>query len=323
MLKISYKIKIGNTTITEGTESNLLEMQVSSSFNIPVNHCHLTLTLPEKVNIKLDETISIEIGYDGTTHLIFTGKIKLISWEMTQVKIEGFSSLENLIIAHINSVYEKSSAGDIVKDILKEETLKADKVDNGIIFSSYVVGDLMSAYDHLKQLAQYCGFDCYANIEDKIMFAKYQAKTTHELNYGEDILSLTLHQYQTTIGKVEIYGESPASQGQGEKGTSWLTKKEVKGTAGKQSGTTLRLANPTARTQSIAQTIADNMLTNLSQKQRGKSKVRGNSQIKLGDGIKISKMPNKQQNGTFKVTGVHHHLNRLSGFCSVIDWEEP
>ena len=42
---------------------------------------------------------------------------------------------------------------------------------------------------HLQRLAQKCGFDTYANTKDKILFAKYKPSTTHELTYGEDILS--------------------------------------------------------------------------------------------------------------------------------------
>ncbi|NER02063.1 MAG: hypothetical protein F6K17_05150 [Okeania sp. SIO3C4] len=322
MLKISYKIKIGSTTITEGKETTLLEVRTNSSLNIPANSCYLTLASPQNLKISPDSPISVELGYDKKTTLVFTGKVSTINWEINQVRIEGISSLENLIITHFNSLYEKSTAGDIVKDILKQGKLKSEKVENGIKFSSYALGNTISAYDHLQRLAQQCGFDTYANTKDKILFAKYKPSTTHELTYGEDILSLSLEKPSAGIGKVEIYGESPASQGQGEKAASWLTKKEVKGTAGNNSGVTLRLVEPAARTQASAQKIAQGIYANLHEKQRGKMKIIGNPQVKLGDGIKITKMPISQQNGTFKVTGVSQILNYRRGFFTIINWEE-
>ncbi len=312
MLKISYKIKIGNTTLTEGKETHLLDIRTHSSLNIPANSCYLTLGSPKDLTITPDDPISIELGYEKKTTLVFTGKVSTINWDINQVKIEGE-----------NALYEKSSVADIVKDILKQGKLKANQVENGVTLSSYALGDTISAYDHLQQLAQKCGCDIYANTEDKIVFAKYKPSATHEFKYGEDILFLSSQQPSAGIGKVEIYGESPASQGQGEKAASWLTKKEVKGTAGDSSGMTLRLVEPTAKTQAIAQKIAGGILANLHPKSGGKMKVIGNAEVKLGDGVKISKMPITEQNGTFKITGVNHILNDRRGFCTVIDWEEP
>ncbi|MEM1167564.1 MAG: hypothetical protein AAGJ08_00340 [Cyanobacteria bacterium P01_H01_bin.35] len=323
MLKISYKIKIGSTTLTEGKETHLLDISTHSSLNIPANSCYLTLGSPKNLTITPDDPISIELGYEKKTTLVFTGKVNTINWEINQVKIEGVSSLENAIATHFNSLYEKSSAGDIVQDILKQGKLKANQVENGITLSSYALGDTISAYEHLQQLAQKCGCDIYANTEDKIVFAKYKPSTTHEFKYGEDILFLSSQQPSAGIGKVEIYGESPASQGQGEKAAYWLTKKEVKGTAGDDSGMTLRLVEPIAKTQAIAQKIAQGILANLHEKPGGKMKVIGNAEVKLGDGVKISKMPITQQNGTFKITGVSHILNDHRGFCTIINWEEP
>ena len=43
---------------------------------------------------------------------------------------------------------------------------------------------------------------------------------------------------------VEVYGSSPAGQGQGEDASSWLTKKDVKGAAGKSTGRVHRVADP-------------------------------------------------------------------------------
>ncbi|NEP80879.1 MAG: hypothetical protein F6K39_23540, partial [Okeania sp. SIO3B3] len=62
MLKISYKIKIGSTTITEGKETTLLEVRTNSSLNIPANSCYLTLASPQNLKISPDSPNSTDIG---------------------------------------------------------------------------------------------------------------------------------------------------------------------------------------------------------------------------------------------------------------------
>ncbi|NEP36243.1 hypothetical protein [Moorena sp. SIO3B2] len=323
MLKIGYTIKIGSVVCNAGQQTQLIELRSHSELTIPVNTCCLVLGLPQGLTISPEELVSVELGDENKQTLVFTGKVSRVDWSIDRVRIEAASTFGSLTAARLNRVYEKPNAGDIVKDILKWGKVKVGQVQNGLKFSVYGVGDLMSAYDHLETLAQQCGFDFYANTQDKAVFAKYKPASSHQFKYGEDILALELEQPHPGVEKVEIYGESPSSQGQGEQAYSWLTKKEVKGTAGSGSGiTTLRLTDPTARTQAVAQKMAEAVLAKQRQKQRGEIKVLGNANVKLGDEIKVSKMPMATLNGSFKVTGVSHRLNRRSGFCTVIDWEE-
>ena len=321
MLKVSYKIKIGSTTIAEGKPTSLLEVRSHSCLQIPSNSCRIVLSSPNDLAIKPDDSVAVELGYEGKTALVFTGKVSTVDWEIDRVKINSISSIASLTTAHFNSLYEQSNAGDVVKDILKKSKLTPGKIESGLKYSTYALGDRASAYDCLQTLAQQCNFGLYANVEDKIVFASDKAASTHQFSYGENILAFSLEQPHIGVQKVEIYGESPASR-QGEKASSWLTKKEVKGSAGSGIGATLRVSDPTARTQAIAQKIAKSKLANIQFKSRGKVKVLGNSQVKLTDAIKTMKMPVKQQNGTFKVIGVSHRLDRRQGFCTIIDWEE-
>lgn len=320
MLKINYKVKLGNTTYTANDKTLLLELRCQASLEVPVNTCEIVLGIPKNVQVAPKDPVSIELGYAKETKLVFTGEVRSVDWEIERVNIEATSVFSKLILLRVNRLYEKSYAGDIVKDILKQSNVNVGKVENGIRFSFYAVGDHQKAYDNLHNLAQQCGFDIYANERDKAIFAKYSPATTHTFTYGEELLKYRSEQPQKAIEKVEIYGESPASLGQGEQAYSWLTKKEVKAAAG--SGTNvLRLAEPTARSQAVAQTIAKGMLSHLKQKQAGQITVLGAAAVKLGDEIQIQKMPIKKQNGSFKVTGVKHIINRRQGFLTVIDWE--
>ncbi|MGB8687630.1 MAG: hypothetical protein WCD53_09885 [Microcoleus sp.] len=321
MLKISYKIKLGRTTYTANDGTLLLDLRSQASLHIPVNTCRIVLGIPKNVEVSPKDPVSIEIGYEKQTTLVFTGRVTCVDWEIDRVQIEAASAFTDLTLLRLNRVYEKSHGGDIVKDILRQAKLTVGQVENGIKFSVYTVGDRQNAADCLYNLAKQCGFDVYANDRDRAVFSQYTPAVTHTFTYGQDLLKYCSKQPQKGIEKVEIYGESPASQGQGEQAYSWLTKNEVKATAG-SGGNVLRLADPTARSQAVAQSIARGVLSHLKQKQRGQIVAIGAANVKLGDGIQITKMPISKQNGSFKVTEIKHILNRHQGFLTTIDWEQ-
>jgi hypothetical protein len=323
MLKVGYKVKIGQINYTNGDKSQIIDLRSHSSLDVPVNSCRIILGIPQNLTINVADSISVELGDDKSQSLVFTGKVSRIDWGIDSVIIYADSSFNSLTTARFNVLFEKPSAGDIIKDIVQNRLkLPVAKIEDGLKFSIYTLGDRYPVYDQLQHLAKQCAFDFYANTEDKAVFAQYNAATTHECKYGENILTYTLDQVNPRITGVEIYGESPASQGQGEQAYSWLTKKEVKGTAGSNSTMMLRLDDPTARSQQVANKIAAAVLESLPQKTKGKLKVLGNPQVKLTDAIQVSQMPLTQQNGKFKITKVVHTLNRRSGFCTLINWEQ-
>ncbi|MEW6491445.1 MAG: hypothetical protein AB1589_02680 [Cyanobacteriota bacterium] len=323
MLKVSYKITIGTAVYTPGNQTPLHEVRSHSSLDVPANTCRIILGLTKDVTIAPDDAVSVELGDERNQTLVFTGKVSTVDWGIDRVSIYADSSFAKLTSARFNLLYEKSSAGDIVRDIVQNRLKVAvENVESGLQFPVYAIGDRSPAYDHLKTLSQQCGFDFYANVQDKAVFAQYQAAATHDCNYGVNILNFNLDQSTKRITKVEVYGESPSSQGQGQQAYSWLTKQDVKGSAGSNSGINVRRADPTARTQQIADKVAAALLENLRQKQRGSVKVLGTPYVKLGDAVNVSQMPVSQLNGSFKVIGVTHCLNHRSGFYTTIAWEE-
>jgi hypothetical protein len=323
MLRVSYQVKIGQLNFTGGDKSQVIDLRSHSCLNVPVNSCRIILGMPKDLTINLEDSISLQLGDDKIQSLVFTGKVSSVDWGIDRVIVYADSGFKSLITARLNVLFEKPSAGDIIKDIVQNRLkLPVAKIEDGLKFSVYTLGDRYLVYDQLQHLARQCGFDFYANTEDKAVFAQYKAATTHECQYSENILTYTLDKVNKSITGVEIYGESPASQGQGEQAYSWLTKKEVKGTAGSNSAMMLRLADPTARNQQVANKIAAAVLQSLPQKSKGTLKILGNPQVKLGDAIQVSQMPISQQNGKFKITGVLHTLNRSNGFCTLINWEQ-
>ncbi|MEL6940297.1 MAG: hypothetical protein AAFO84_14005 [Cyanobacteria bacterium J06598_1] len=322
---VTYSVTIGATTYTTTHRPLLQEILTNADLNMPLNSCRLVFAQDDKEGLAAqpDDAVTVKLGYGQQQETIFSGIVQSIDWGIQRTTVRAISSLHKLTASRINTLYEHSSAGDMVKDVAQSRfKLKLQRVESGLSFPVYALGDRFSAYDHIRTLAQQCGFDFYANSADKLVFARYQAALTHEVAYSNNLLRFTQTQPLTTTTGVEIYGESPASQGQGNQAYAWLTKKEVQAAAGKKSITLVRQSDPTARTQAIARKIAQATLQRTRQKARGQVSVLGDGAIRLGDAIKVSKLPSSKQNGTFKITGVTQRLSRWQGFCTDIAWEE-
>mgnify|MGYP001028438252 CR=1 FL=1 len=322
MLQVSHRLKIGTTTYQSGDQTRLIDLQVKAALDVPVNTCRIILGSPGDLTIALNDSVAVELGYGNDVKLIFTGSVSAVDWSIDRVTLHADSAFASLTAARFNLLYEKSNAGDIVNDAIVKLKLKSDKVESGIQFPVYALGDNQTAYQHLQTLARQCGFDFYANPKDQVVFAKYNPTTTHEFKYAKNILVFDLDEQTLSVTGVEIYGESPASGGQGSEASSWLTKKEVKGQAGKTTGIVARLFDPTARTQKAAAEIAKGIWATYTQKQRGVIKVLGAPAVTLADAVNVSQMPAKPLNGTFKVTGIVHTVNTTKGFFTMIYGEK-
>ena len=322
MLIVKHKLTIGSTVYTLGNETRLVDLAMQAALDVPVNACRVTLSPPKDLSMKAEDVVKVELGYGDSLTLVFTGIVGTVDWGIDRVVVHGIGSFQKLVAARFNLVYEKPAAGDIVSGVAGELGLATGKVEAGLKFAAYAVGQNRTAYAHLRALAEACGFDFYADTQDKVIFAKYKAASTHEFKYGVDILNFALDERLVPVSGVEIYGESPASGGQGAEAASWLTKKEVKGSAGGKAGLTVRLTEPSARTQEVANKMAEAILADQTHEQGGAHKVIGAPPVKLGDAVKVAEMPISSQNGTFKVIGVTHTLNAKKGFVTTIAVQE-
>jgi phage protein D len=321
--QVCYQVTLGQTTYQSGRTSRLLDLHSESALTIPVNRCSLVIAAPLESAIAPADPVTVSLGYDDQTTPIFTGQVKSVRWGIDRVYIEAHSQFTALTQARFNLLYEKATAGDIVKNIAQNRlNLKTETIENGLKFPSYALGDHHSAYDHLQHLAHQCGFDLYADSSDKVVFAPYKSGQSAKFTYGLDLIGYTYNQQIPSVQGVEIYGESPASQGQGEDATSWLTKHEVKGTAGKSTGNLSRQFDATARTQATASKIAQAYLDRHPKKQCGSIKGLGNNQVQLGRSVTLVDLPTQAHNGTFKAIAVTHRLNQQQGFWTTVNWEE-
>jgi hypothetical protein len=322
MLNVAYKITLGSDSLKSGKSGLLVGLDCRASLGIPANSCGVRLDGQASLGAKPGDEVKVELGYDKSLEKVFTGKVARIERALDYVRVEALGSFTELAAWRLNRVYEKQNAGDIAGDLLGKLKIGKGSLESGEKFATFVVSDRETVWDALFGLALRCGFDFYADTSDKANFKKFAAKTTHTFEYGAHILEFEQEALAPALDGVEIYGESPVGQGQGEDASSWLTKKTVKGSAGKTSGRVLRQVDASARTQSLVRSLAGNILKASQAESRGRIRTLGAPQVKLGDSVKVSKLPEASQNGTYKVTGVRHQLNHKVGFVTEITWEK-
>lgn len=322
MQNVAYKITLGGTTLQSGNKSRLLSLDVQAALNVPSHRCQITVDANVPLTVNAQDRVQVELGYDTTLRRVFTGQASRVAAHLTQVQVEALSSFTALTHAHVNQVYEKQTAQEIVENQLGKLKVKKARVEKGVNFASYTLSASRSVWANLQTLAQQCGFDFYADHEDQACFAAYRPSQIHQFTYGTHILEYQWESFSQPVDGIEVYGESPAGQGQSDDASTWLTKKEVKGRAGQSTGTLLRLVDASARNPNLANEIANNRLTSYKATARGRVCLLGAPEVRLGDAIKLAQMPVAAHNSQLRVIGVRHRISVSRGFTTDVDWEK-
>ena len=321
MQNIAGKITIGNSTLRLGKNSRIVALDVQSALSIPAHRSQIVADAASGITAKPGDVVKVELGYDAQVNRIFTGRVHSLAAGLTHLHVEALSAFALLAAAHINLVYEKQTAREIVDNVLGRVKVKAGKLEPGVRFTSYTLGAGRSAWANLQALAEQCGFDFYADADDRATFAAWKPTKVHDCRYGANILQYSWENVPEPFAGIEVYGESPAGQGQSDDAAPWLTKKEVKGRAGQSRGNVLRLVDPTARNQNLAGEVARRQWQRYTVQARGHVQLVGTSAIRLGDAIRLVDAPGTQP-GPLRVTGVRHRLNSTVGFITDVDWEK-
>ncbi|HEU4453766.1 MAG TPA: hypothetical protein VFR81_11945 [Longimicrobium sp.] len=322
MLNVGYRVTVGGETYESGdAASPLLALRSEAAFAVPVNACRLALHGLAEVGAAAGDPVAVELGYGGSLETVFTGVVASVAHGFGRTEIDAAGAFTALAGARINMLYEQETAGGIVSDVLGKLEVASGKVESGIKLPAFALHDGRSAWTHLRSLAARCGFDFWADESDKAQFRAYQPAKTHELVYGQDLLAWEHDARPAGWDGVEVYGESPAGQGQGDDAASWLTKKDVKGTAGESSGRILRLADGAARNPNLAGDVAKGALAALERTAQGRARSLGAPAIRLGDAVSFGKLPSASQGAEARVTGVRHRLDARGGFTTTLTWE--
>jgi len=321
MLQANHKITIGGDRYSSPANSRLISLNHSARMDIPVNVCSITMSPPNRLKLKPDDDISIELGIGNSTKQVFKGKIARLDWGIDAVRIEAASAARSLVYARYNMYFEQSTAGSIVSDICREAGVDTGMVQPGLLYDYYAVGSNLNASSHLHNLAIQSGYDTYTDEADRRIFSMFVVTNVHILQYAVNILNIVIEEAGEGIGKTEVYGESPASLGQGPLGATWFTKKEVSGTESRGKGESMPVFEPALRSSNLAVIVAKGYHAAFAPKKKGWVKTLGDPHIKPGDAVQVMLMPIGSQNGTYKVSGVEHSISQKQGFITKLKIE--
>jgi hypothetical protein len=266
--------------------------------------------------------VQVALGDEDGVETVFTGIVTEIQRQVSAFTILASSAMEALSRLRMNKLYEERKAGDIVKDLLDAVPLTAGTVEDGMSYPAYATGADRNLISHLLQLAGRDGYVVYADAEDALHYRAHPAAPTATARYGANLIDAVAFDAPAATVGVQVFGESPASLGEGDKAYAWLTKQEVKGSAGESQGHVLRIQDPSVRNEDAAGKMAEKLLAEHRARKRGRVTVLGDPTAVLGGSLELSDLPGDGPNGTFPITQVRHQLDKRNGFITTIWWQE-
>lgn len=323
MLKPNYKIKVGSETFEPGAQSPVVSIRVNQDIEIPADSFEAVFGVSDKTTeIKEGDEVSIEIGYEDSLEEVFKGTVDNVSPGVSDVRVKGLNPATKLLELRLNMVHLDRSAGDIVKWLADSVGIQSD-ADPGINFPVYYLDDNKNAHEHIRDLAQKCGFDAYMTPEGKLVFKKYSKGPAHVLEYGVNIVQAEAREDRPTVKSVMVMGES-ASSFKGADAWPMYSRQPISGTekGPSKEGAEILVQDASIKSTSLAGDMAKALIETASRTLSGAVKIVGDASVKLGDTIEIKGMGNPKMNGEFQVRSVEHHITKDSGFTTTIGWRQ-
>ncbi len=309
-------------TTDEPQASTLVELLVKLDMEAPADSFTLVMGQVGSFRPGRTDQVVIELGYsdNGGLNQVMTGSVVRVESGLTTRRVVGHSAAETLLHTFVDTHYESKTAGEMVEDMASEAGIAVARAESGINFSAYVVDGRRSVYQHMQDLAALCGFDLYINHEGELVMEKFVGgKTVHVFEYAKHILSLDMQQGLPQATLVQTWGESPGG-GQAQEAWAWLTKdfEANHGEAG--SGEALLLVEkPALRNAQAARTSAQALNTHIQrQSLRGRLLLTGQPQVRLGDAIRFSELPDESLNNSFQVRSITHRITKGGGFITQV-----
>lgn len=319
MLKPAYKVKIGSETYDSTNNAGALSINVDCDIQIPLDASRVVLRPGgDTAAIKAGDGLSIELGYEDSLKLAFTGRVDSVEYGITGVIVSGYSLAAPLTRLRLHQVYEKQTAGAIVKDLAGRANVALGAVEDGISFPMFVADESKTLYGHIRELAVLCGFDLFMTPEGELVFKPYRKKKGIPFTYGVDIVAASARVATPPATGAKVFGESPASF-KGADTAHWLSKKVIEGASGTEDNFHI-IAHPAIRDKDTADRVAAAALKSLIPPMVGTLKTMGAPDVGLGDTIEIKDMPDARMNDAFEVTKVGHAFNMDEGFVTTFGW---
>jgi len=275
---------------------------------------------PAALSVAVGDPAKLELGYGTTLSAAFTGVVDRVEPDLTRLHVQACTGVTELFRLRVNQVYEHQTAGQIVADLSGLAGLATGTIQDGPDLPFYVVDDARSAYQHCRDLAERAGFDLFVNPDGELAFAAFdKAAPDHQFAYARDVLSLGVRATPAPVGRVEVWGESPASS-EGAEAASWLVRDFTGSVGAAGSGVTLRVSDPAIRTKAAADASAGGRLAVLTRRATfGVAVVLGAPDVAVGDAVAFTGVPDDRLGGTFQAKRVTHHFSKSDGFTTRLE----
>jgi phage protein D len=339
-LRPTFTLTIGG--LSSGTDNPVAgpgSLVVDRDMDVPADA--LRLRLRERAGIAVGDEVSLALGHDGEEEIVFTGVVETVRPAISDVVVRALGRTHDLLNLRTSATYVNQSAGSIASDLIGQAGLSAGTVDDGPVLPRYVVDRALSAYRHLKELADRLGYELYTDRDGNIMFHPLgPAANLDALGgalggalgavagallgagggsyaFGQQLLGAAAGRRDVAWSTVEVGGESPMS-GQGDTTEHWLTTNDAdyRGSAG-DGEPALLVRDPAARTKDLADRFAAGRLAVAARTAREVSiSVLGRPQVDLGDTIAVADVPDETVNGSGYVRALRHRFGEAAGFVT-------
>ncbi|HEX5870475.1 MAG TPA: hypothetical protein VFY65_08670, partial [Longimicrobium sp.] len=224
MLSVQWSVAAGpDAWSSADAGAPLLALRTETALGVPVNACRLTLHGAAEVAAAAGDPLSVTLGDADAAQTVFTGTVSRVAHALGRVEIAGAGAFRALASARLNLLFEQSAAGSIATDVLGKLEVQAGTVESGITLPVFALHAGATVWTQLDELARRCGFDLWADVQDRAHFRACEGGAEHALAYGVDLLSWEHDATGPAADGVLVLGESPAGQGQSDDATSWLT----------------------------------------------------------------------------------------------------
>jgi phage protein D len=303
--------------------------------------------LNDRSGVALGDAVTVAFGdgQDGSDEATaFTGTVAKIKPSLAGAAVTALGTMDDLLNLYVAAVYESQTAGAVAHDLIGQAGLDAGTVDDGPSLPRFAVDARISAYAHLKRLADRLGFELYTNRDGAVMFhALGEAAslggggllgaaggavasaaggllggggdTTYQ--YGRHLVRARAERRPARWGTVVVGGSSPMSS-QGDRSSYWLTTDDssFQGEAG--SGSPKRLVHDAvARTKDLADRFAAGYrVVGSRDTQQLSIRVLGRPQLDLGDTVTVAEVTDDLVNGSGYVRAIRHRFDPDAGFVT-------
>lgn len=315
----AYKVRIGDETFDSASNPEILSISVDLDLDVPADCFEICLKPSSKASsLQVGDPVVLELGYQSSLSKVLTGAVHSVEANISQITVKGLSLVSLLSHMKVNQVYEKQTAGAIVKDLAEKMGIAVVEAEDGLSLPMYVVDDGKDAFCHMKDLARRCGFDLFLKGDGRLVFKRYARQTPRQFRYGRDVIEAEAEEPRPMASCVKVFGESPSGF-RGAETAHWSSKKVVEGIAGSGEAV-ICIEDPAVRDKDTADKVASAILESLTTPLFGRLKALGNARLGLGDTIEIIDMPENRLNGEFEAVRVAHHYSKKEGFTSQVDW---